>query len=575
MLLPKTPFQSKLGTNYVPSDIEITTINNVLLKVDGMVAQLEMQIEALKAKHAAVSSFAASHRALLSPIRRVPADILTTIFLLCKESYEKCAMTPDEPPLLFTRVCHQWRELVINTPTLWADFHINIPSCPTSFTANASLSRDANEQEEELLDVENSDEADAVMELADGRWQSRMQGRAELLKLWLERGSECPLSVSIAFDPNGLSALGVQVLADLLSLICKHASRWVHMDLSSYHLIPSELLPVAASQATQLRSLSLGWNIHAIPPDSFINGPSLRRLSLPHPEGKSYFDDLVTVHWGNLTELSIFGHPSLQGTEPTILLAILKKCPALVQCELNLAKGTWEFAHLTVYSSEEDSTTSAFFDALDVPSLHSLTLIKPSPSFENIPGEPPLFRWLKRWGNNLRNLEIGCCRRLSAAQLIQALELTPNVEDLTVNLAAINTDDPPPEPLDTEEEPGPGLLFKNSFLKDIEVGAGERPQPLCPKLRSLRLFTYSSDIAAKAVVRVVRSRQQDTAGATQLQHVIIRFQMFPYGFQTGEEWSPPGRWRQEKLNASVPGEHTIRVEWPNREKHDDDWPHSP
>ncbi|KAH6918244.1 hypothetical protein BKA70DRAFT_1175592 [Coprinopsis sp. MPI-PUGE-AT-0042] len=340
MLLPKTPFQSKLGTNYVPSDIEITTINNILLKVDGMAAQLEMQIEALKAKHAAVSSFAASHRALLSPIRRVPADILTTIFLLCKESYEKCAMTPDEPPLLFTRVCHQWRELVINTPTLWADFHINIPSCPTSFTANASL----------------------------------MQGRAELLKLWLERGSECPLSVSIAFDPNGLSALGVQVLADLLSLICKHASRWVHMDLSSYHLIPSELLPVAASQATQLRSLSLGWNIHAIPDDSFINGPSLRRLCLPHPEGKSYFDDLVTVHWGNLTELSIFGHPSLQGTEPTILLAILKKCPALVQCELNLARELGNslslseapfqvplshLQHLTVYSSEEDSTTSA------------------------------------------------------------------------------------------------------------------------------------------------------------------------------------------------------------------------
>ncbi|KAH6895029.1 hypothetical protein BKA70DRAFT_1319309, partial [Coprinopsis sp. MPI-PUGE-AT-0042] len=193
MLLPATPFQAKLGTNYAPSAIEIVTINDILLKVDEMTAQLERQMEALKAKHAAVSSFAASHRALLSPIRRVPADILTTIFLLCMDSKKECTMTPDESPLLLTRVCHHWRELAINTPSLWADVSVDVPHYPSSYLSFSRFTRDVSEQEEELLDVVDEDEAAAVLEMARGGWQKRIEMRTELVNMWLERGRQCPL----------------------------------------------------------------------------------------------------------------------------------------------------------------------------------------------------------------------------------------------------------------------------------------------------------------------------------------------------------------------------------------------
>ncbi|KAH6906309.1 hypothetical protein BKA70DRAFT_1401519 [Coprinopsis sp. MPI-PUGE-AT-0042] len=589
MLLPTTPFQSKLGTNYSPSDTGIGTINEILLKVDTMSAQLEAQIEALRAKHAAVASFAASHRALLSPIRRVPLDVLTTIFLVCMESYKTCTMTPDQSPLLLTRVCHQWRELVVNTPSLWTSISIKIPHYPSPFTAIKFLYRAVNEQEEELLDVEDQVEADAVVEMAKGRWHRMMQRKTILLKLWLERGRDCPLYVSITFECQDPSALESNTLADLLSLLCKHASRWMHIGLcSGSHRsgIPSQLLSVPASRATKLVSLSMLLENYAVPPNSFANASDLRRLCLPWL-GKAISDDF-TFQWGNLTELSLLRETTQKGTPPSIALAVLKKCPALVQCEIKLVQEhrnsppftktpcrvlLLHLRSLMVCERVGRSAALAFFESLDVPSIHSLALMPSGGGMADTRHqEVSLLPLLQKYGHNVRNLDLGRGQILSVAHLTQALKVTPNVEELTVDLDLIRwssgaslvhlaTHD------GSTQQPRP--IHHNVILRIFEVDGADERQPLCPNLRSLRFFQGSCEfIAAKAIARIVRSRQQEASGVTQLQSVIVRFQNSPSSWKqgsdtAGEKWSPPPRWQESKLNALALAERIIRVEWPN------------
>ncbi|KAH6895020.1 hypothetical protein BKA70DRAFT_1319264 [Coprinopsis sp. MPI-PUGE-AT-0042] len=591
MLLPETPFQAKLGTNYAPSDTEIATINRIVIYVDALAAQFEPRIETHKANQAICSAFSAAHRILLSPIRRVPADILTTIFLLCIDPTNKSNMTAEGSPLLFTRVCHQWRELAIGTPSLWASISIHIPAYPCVYSAHGPLMRNVAEEEEELLDVEDEDEMAVALEMVRNRWQRKIEGDTELVRLWLERGKECPLSVSITIDDDLLSAPGER----LLSLICKHASRWTHLELFCFNPVPGEILSLTASQVIQLRSFSMRWRsrvneqaTHAFSHDGFTNAPTLRHLCLHYPE---VILDTLPVQWGNITEVSLLGGSSYRprGITPSIASAVLKKCPALRRCELKLqdeppalpvsteAPGRVFLPHLRQLviceSGQKSNSTHTFFDSLDVPSIHCLALRSPRHIWmdEERPVEPPIFRLLQRWGDRLRSFDFGYCRIRTVANLIRALELTPNVEDLTVDLSEIHTGAALFDPFDTYDgfSKQQSLPFRNVFLRNLEAGTAERPQPLCPNLRVAKFFLLDcAQIAAKVVARIVSSRREE-AGTVQLESLVVRFQrVLPYwkegSHASKEKWGPPPtRWQESKLNARALAGRVIHVEWPN------------
>ncbi|KDQ65170.1 hypothetical protein JAAARDRAFT_84583, partial [Jaapia argillacea MUCL 33604] len=52
-------------------------------------------------------------KSLLSPIRRLPPEILSKIFLMCLDEVEEIQV------LWLTEVCFHWREVALSTPTLW------------------------------------------------------------------------------------------------------------------------------------------------------------------------------------------------------------------------------------------------------------------------------------------------------------------------------------------------------------------------------------------------------------------------------------------------------------------------
>ncbi|KAH6918246.1 hypothetical protein BKA70DRAFT_1246666 [Coprinopsis sp. MPI-PUGE-AT-0042] len=465
------------------------------------------------------------------------------------DSNTKCSMTPGESPLLLTHVCHRWRELAISSPSLWASVSINIPSYPSSHLAHGPLMRDATEEEEELLEFE--DEVGAALDMVRSRWQRAIGRSTELVRLWLKRGRGYPLSVSVILNDKVVSS-GVEAVGDLLSLICEHAPRWTHLDL----FYDMSVAPT-------------------FPPDSFTNATTLRQLCLHSP--RAIFDTLV-IQWGNITELSLSGGPSTGipcGITSSRALAILKNCPALVQCQLypgdsfqgSLASTQAPYRvllphlqRLVISESSQNSSTRTFFDFLDIPSLHSLALT--NLEFRTVgmgpPAEPSHLLLLQRWGDRIRSIEFGYWPMLTVSNLIQALELTPNVEELTVDLSSIGTRHTPlwqgvhDRPIDGQLSLH---LARKSLLRNFEVGANERPQPLCPNLRSVRFsVSFFGEYCS----------QSGTAGIAQLQSLIVRFRSSPYGgHNAAEEWSPPPRWRESQLNKLCLGERTIGVEWLN------------
>ncbi|KIJ24571.1 hypothetical protein M422DRAFT_194547, partial [Sphaerobolus stellatus SS14] len=60
------------------------------------------------------------HQSLLAPVRRLIPDLLTTIFEFCIDD-EKPSFRRDHAPLVLAHVCHSWRQLAIQCPSLWSN----------------------------------------------------------------------------------------------------------------------------------------------------------------------------------------------------------------------------------------------------------------------------------------------------------------------------------------------------------------------------------------------------------------------------------------------------------------------
>ncbi|KAJ7697841.1 hypothetical protein B0H17DRAFT_912889, partial [Mycena rosella] len=121
-----SPFISKLGTNYCPEDAEIAAIRILLgeptrrlLDLDDEIAGLRKALDKLTKVRAGLSAYVDAHRALISPLRRLPIDIIEEIFMACLPTHRNCVMSAMEAPVLLGRICSSWRALSLSTPRLW------------------------------------------------------------------------------------------------------------------------------------------------------------------------------------------------------------------------------------------------------------------------------------------------------------------------------------------------------------------------------------------------------------------------------------------------------------------------
>jgi hypothetical protein len=194
----ESPFKHLLNANHIVCDEEGSRLRRYIAELETTLSRLHREIDVMPIglqwwlcdRRDEVKNTLKAHKVLLSPIRRVPAEILGDIFL---QTVPARFVVPklDKFPLVLTRVSRFWRHTTLNTHRLWASCHLDMTRM--SWTAGTSLA-----------------------------------------EIWLQRSGICPLSLSIQIGPD------VPPNENFISVLTTHAFHWrnLHLDL------PSEWLPL-------------------------------------------------------------------------------------------------------------------------------------------------------------------------------------------------------------------------------------------------------------------------------------------------------------------------------------------
>jgi hypothetical protein len=287
---------------------------------------------------------------MLSPVRRVPTDVLCEIFVHCLPKTISIAprnwLLAKEPPLLLCHVCSKWRRTAINFHTLWKALVL-----PTSYTFKN--------------DTQSSFVHPSV---------------SPTLNSWFARAGTCFLSLGLnLFYEEGTVRSGLTVhLEDVLNRL--PVSRLQHLSLSTF--LPNDVyfLSRISQEFTQLESIVLKaehdggvLNLrNARQPDHLLQ--SAPRLHSAELHNFIYVDAFPKyfLPWSQLTHLRV------------------EKCLGermwyiLICCCTNLQHGIFWFD----CGSEHDPTILPSSHDITLPHLFDLTV------YVTNSGETPNFRKL-------------------------------------------------------------------------------------------------------------------------------------------------------------------------------------
>ncbi|EDR15537.1 uncharacterized protein LACBIDRAFT_302023 [Laccaria bicolor S238N-H82] len=296
--MDKSPYARYLHTNYSPSASEILDIKNLLTEplerlstLDSEIERLESIICALYDQRSALSEEIEAHRALISPFRRLPLDIMEEIFTHCLPTHHNAVMSVKEAPLLLGRVCSAWRSIALLTPRLWASLHIPTPT-PDSISDSASV--------------------------------RKMATRCEAVRDWILRWGEIPLSISL-YTPDPLYSFSsppdsqedMEAFRSVSRQILPFSRRWKAVDLRAMEGSFTHLQDIVEGDVPMLESLSIAsipmrtLGLQVLSQNSrrpwkkssgILSAPKLRRLSLTSLR-QNLLD--LPVRWSQLTHLKL------------------------------------------------------------------------------------------------------------------------------------------------------------------------------------------------------------------------------------------------------------------------------
>ncbi|KAJ7364943.1 hypothetical protein DFH08DRAFT_766717 [Mycena albidolilacea] len=318
--LTESPFADRLNTNYIPSDSEIAEIRALLAgpadelaRVEARIEEMEIALCQLKELRASLKTPIDAHRALISPLRCIPRDLLLEIFSSCLPSEHNALIDPAEVPLLLGRICRHWRDVVHTTPTLWSSIHI---PCLDYIRAPPNM----------ILGLERTVEA------------------------WLERSSACPLSVSV-FDTSNYS-MDLEKHPLMLQLL-PISRRLGHLTLVGDAEFLRPFLRLGPESLPVMKSI---W-IQTIDGHIFGNDPDLldsaNALQIPTLEDVTLRISFLRspaalpLQWSQLTRLHLECHPVwIENGDPEggldvgTAFDVLRRCPNLVHCELEVTQAS-------------------------------------------------------------------------------------------------------------------------------------------------------------------------------------------------------------------------------------------
>ncbi|KAH9481742.1 hypothetical protein JR316_0006269 [Psilocybe cubensis] len=287
----------------------------------------------VKSEEATTKSIA-NLRSLLSPIRRLPPEILTEIFEYCLPSDKFIRASPYEAPLLLTHVCSAWRNACIANPLLWRSLEI----------ANDCF----------VLD------------------NVHCRNASSLTHMWFSRAGACPLSLSVE-DDNICSER-------VMWIISSYGHRFQHLRINIPQ--PVTLQFGNANGYTSLETFEIitpygleDFQIAALCNSVLMTAPRLREFSW---NNSAHFPPSpLRMHWGNLTRLSL--NTSVHVDQCLMIMSKLERITHLTFHNICLSNPTLSnlkihLPELTSFIICGDYNISRIFEEATTPKLNELIL---------------------------------------------------------------------------------------------------------------------------------------------------------------------------------------------------------
>ncbi|KAJ7133627.1 hypothetical protein C8R44DRAFT_611733, partial [Mycena epipterygia] len=94
-------------------------------RIDRKICDMGSVLYYLKTKQRLIKDGIDKHKVLISPMRRLPQEILQEIFLACLPQDHNASVGALGAPLLLGFICRYWRMVAHTMPRLWSGLHLS------------------------------------------------------------------------------------------------------------------------------------------------------------------------------------------------------------------------------------------------------------------------------------------------------------------------------------------------------------------------------------------------------------------------------------------------------------------
>ena len=317
LVQPPSKFFDKVNTNYIPDVAERQELSEYVSRVNLELSQLNAKITEMRTALMQVArtrdrlqAAANQHQALISPLRRLPPELLQAIFVSCLPSHRNAVMHSSEAPVLLGRVCSEWRRISLSTPEAWSSLHIVPPNVNIS-NLTSSISSTA-----------------------------RFKRKRELIEMWLGRSGACPLNISFVWFAND-SEEEIKLCAILLEALVPMCGRWRLLDFQVPLKMFKPFIGLTVKDVPLLEGLSLmdnrtplGNDVIDKWPESLVFAESatkLKNFTLTFFSGGLR---LPSIPWHQLTTLYLESNISFFFQNSREMLTTFAQCAQLQSCTL-------------------------------------------------------------------------------------------------------------------------------------------------------------------------------------------------------------------------------------------------
>ena len=124
----ESPLRHLLKSNATPSDSEAISIRALITDAEACIEELHCRFPACnrasRFTESQLLTIIEAHRALLSPVRYLPSEILQEIFLCYADNLRSNFVGIVAMPWRLGHISHRWRKIALSFPSLWD----NIPT---------------------------------------------------------------------------------------------------------------------------------------------------------------------------------------------------------------------------------------------------------------------------------------------------------------------------------------------------------------------------------------------------------------------------------------------------------------